>query len=384
MTKPDKTTAILVCVFIFIFHLFLFNSKCNAQEENEKIGYILDAIRQAQRPANNMRLKWKYETPDPVSVTLMVPGQEPPPSHIYTDRDYTVTIAGARSRIDTLITTSENKDQEPYLIHQTSEVFDGAKQRKLVNRLKGKKTTPLGWQSVRDKNSSLLNNILDGLPPALLARDSTHSRSIRDGSEDGQYLLEITRDDGVRYVLTVDANKGYNIVKYEVFVKNNRKDYEVNYTLKEYGNGVWYQAGREKIRYALRTQKPSVEERITFTSVEFDIDVPDETFHLDYPQGTKVWDSIIQDWFVVGTQKDLLIDDVLSESNWKHPAKSEGATENIASSEDEVAKDTNSSTKSPTSSEIASTNTGIVWALCLSGLLLSIIIVLLIVRKYRQ
>jgi hypothetical protein len=276
-----------------------------AVKEQVGIESLLEAIRQASRPADSMRIKWTYETIEPVGVRKLVPGREPPDQLPYTSIEYSATIRGICSRIESLqktYTTSE-KD-EPYDVRHSTAVFDGSRQLRLLDRIKGQRTTYLGWQYLRDKNSNSLSKNLSGWPFDLNNKRLIEKYSFRllDNPNPGIYLLEIIQDNGSIYHWTIDGNRGFNVVKIECFRAPKDKDYEVNFKLRQYKDRIWYISEREKIRYPVpgKGGKPRVEHKVRNTNAEFGVEVPDDTFVLEFPSGTKVWDDIQQDWFFVG------------------------------------------------------------------------------------
>ncbi|MBN1360499.1 MAG: hypothetical protein JW993_07905 [Sedimentisphaerales bacterium] len=114
------------------------------------------------------------------------------------------------------------------------------------------------------------------------------------------------------YHWTVAADRGYHVVKIECFRTPGDKAYETNIALREYEAGRWFVAGHERLRYPLSKAvrerlglaaaeaegEPRVEHRVRVTKVEFDIEVADETFVLEFPVGTRVWDDAIGDWVI--------------------------------------------------------------------------------------
>ncbi len=40
----------------------------------------------------------------------------------------------------------------------------------------------------------------------------------------------------------------------------------------------------------------------TITDVEFNPDISNGLFKLEFPQGAKVWDSVLKGWFIVGSE----------------------------------------------------------------------------------
>ena len=117
----------------------------------------------------------------------------------------------------------------------------------------------------------------------------------------GIHLLEIIKPDGSIYHFTVDGNRGFHVIKIERFRKPGDIDYETNFKLRQYQDGIWYIAEHERIRYPLSAKdgEARVEYRFRVTEAEFNIDVPDDAFKLEFPPGTKVWDDRLDMWFTV-------------------------------------------------------------------------------------
>lgn len=276
-----------------------------AVKEQVGIESLLEAIRQASRPADSMRIKWTYETIEPVGVYMLKPGREPPDHIPYTSIEYSATIRGICSRIEKLQKTYDtSKKDEPYDVRHSTAVFDGNRQRRLLDRIKGKRTTNLGWQYLRDKNSNSLSKNLSGWPFDLNNKSliEKYTFGLLDNPNPGIYLLEIIKDNGSIHHWTIDGNRGFNVVRIERFRAPGDKDYEVNFKLRQYKDRIWYISEREKIRYPLpgKGGKIRIEHKVRITDEEFGVEVPDDTFVLEFPSGTKVWDGIMQDWFVVG------------------------------------------------------------------------------------
>ncbi|MDH4241681.1 MAG: hypothetical protein OEW48_19145 [Phycisphaerae bacterium] len=274
-------------------------------KEQVGIESLLEAIRQASRPADSMRIKWTYETIEPVGVRRWVPDREQPDQLPYTSIEYSATIRGICSRIESLQKTyATSEKDEPYDVRHSTAVFDGSRQRRLLDRIKGQRTTNLAWQYLRDKNSNSLSKNLSGWPFDLNNKTliEKYTFGLLDNPNPGIYLLEIIKDNGSIHHWTIDGNRGFNVVKIECFRSPNDKDYEVNFKLRQYKDRIWYISERERIRYPLpgKGGKPRVEHKVRITDAEFGVEVPDDTFVLEFPSGTKVWDDIRQDWFFVG------------------------------------------------------------------------------------
>lgn len=290
-----------------------------AVKEQVAIESLLEAILQASRPADSMRIKWTYETVEPVGVYKSVPGWKPPDHLPHTSIEYSATIRGICSRIESLQKTyATSEKDEPYDVRHSTAVFDGNQQRRLLDRIKGQRTTNLGWQYLRDKNSSLLSKNLSGWPFDLNNKRliEKYTFGLLDSPNPGIYLLEIIKDNGSIHHWTIDGNRGFNVVKIERFRAPNDKDYEINFKLRQYKDGMWYISEREQIRYPSpgKGGKPRVEHKVRITDAEFGVEVPDDTFVLEFPSGTKVWDGILGVWFIAGVpDQPILETDVLEE-----------------------------------------------------------------------
>ncbi|HUT29605.1 MAG TPA: hypothetical protein VMX13_07430 [Sedimentisphaerales bacterium] len=274
---------------------------------------ILETIRQSSAPARTMQVKWTYETVDPTVFYFIKPGFKMPDETPQELREYVVTVSGIRSRIDSLEKTFKTSEsEEPYDVRRSTAVFNGTQQRRLENKIKGEGRTLLGWQYLRDKNSNLLSKMLFGWPFDLNNREllAKYSFNLLESPAPGIYVLEGRKGKGTSYHFTIDGNKGFNIVKIECFLGTGAKDYETNFKLKQYNDEIWYIAEREQMRYpqAGREAQPHIEYKMRVTQAQFNIDVPEETFELEFPHGTKVWDGITQDWLVIGGPEQPLFE----------------------------------------------------------------------------
>lgn len=293
----------LFCSLFLLLSLNLIADVVTDGQQDPPVQALLDAVRQAVRPAHNMRVEWSISTPNPTGWTReSIPSESGPP---YTEIEYEATLSGVRSRIESLHKSYQAEGQsEPYHIDQTVAVFDGTKQLKLQDRIKGEGRKLVGWQFLRDKNSSLVADILFDWPIDLNNQKliQNYTFQLLESPGPGLYLLEIIKDNGSIYHWTIDGNRGFNTIKIERFRSPGDKDYEIRTGLEEYVDGLWYPATREKIRYPLPGEggQPHVEEKVQVKSAEFNIEIPDETFVLEFPPMTRVWDDILQGWFVVG------------------------------------------------------------------------------------
>ena len=370
------------------------NVQSIAPEEQFATEYLLMAVRQASKPARNMRVKWTYETVAPVPAYPLMSGWKPPKQPPHTFAEYTATVRGICSRIESLNKTYETSaSKEPYDVRFSTAVFDGTRQRRLTDRIKGQSTTPLGWQYLRDKNSALLTQELFGWPFDLNNERLIQDYSFRllDSEKPGIYLLEIIKDNGSIHHWTIDGNRGFNVIKIERFRSPGDKDYEVNFKLKQYKDDLWYIAERERIRYPSpgREGKPRVEYRLLITEADFGIEVSDETFKLEFPHGTKVWDGTLKDWFVAGYPVPAVIEqESLDVSSQKKSAKCEEEIEIPKQQELRVeTPELNASrveTKQEKTLKVSLTTTPKLWYLLAVPLIVLVLIVLHAIKTKKE
>lgn len=364
------------------------SQKGTAVKEQIAIESLLEAIRQASRPADSMRIKWTYETIEPVGSYISKPGWKPLDHLPHTSIEYSTTIRGISSRIESLQKTyATSEKDEPYDVRHSKAVFDGSQQRRLLDRIKGQRTTNLGWQYLHDKNSNSLSKNLTGWPFDLNNKKLIEKYTFRllDNPNPGIYLLEIIKDNGSIHHWTIDGNRGFNVVKIERFRTLDDKDYEVNFKLHQYKDGIWYISERERIRYPVpgKGGKPRVEHKVRITDAEFGVEVPDDTFVLEFPSGTKVWDGILGVWFIAGVpdkpilEKDVPEEPARSKNGADHKPstgpKEKGLPANAAEAETLEAQTDRAKTPSGTLAETSGRNT-LLWSL----LVVPVIILLLI------
>ena len=284
------------------------------QNEQEQIQALLDAVCRAQKPTRNMRVKWISETFLPIIGRRK--GRDVAGGEYASERqlkmEFSATISGIRSRIEYLQKSYEAKDsKEPHRVTHNTRVFNGTTQRMLEKPIKAKRTKLLGRQYAQDMNSSALRYRLFEWSHDFELRDQEirkkYKFSLIESDIPGIYIVEAVNKYGARYHLTIDSERGFNLTKFECIRRDNSKDYEINTTLKQYADGIWYVAGRELIRHpseSLGRDKPYVQRTIHVTQAEFNIEIPEGTFELEFPIGTEVDDDISGDSFVVGDQRD--------------------------------------------------------------------------------
>ncbi len=277
---------------------------------------LLNALRQALRPDQNMRVEWVNQEVDPLRYFKIGQGTPVPQEQARKKIQYAAVMSGLRSRIDAReeVYLPEQSSDEPHTIRQWTSIFDGINQRRFENRLKGQTRTRLvGWQFTEDKNASQLSDELfcSGfyLNHPLAMRQ--YSFELAESPRPGIYLLDAVDKHQWRRRFTIDADKDFNVTKIECIRKDGSRDWVNNYKLKQYNDGIWFLAECERIRHPRpgRQGDPRIEYRIQVTRAEFNIDVPEDSFSLKFPVGTKVWDEILNSWFIVGGSKEPVIED---------------------------------------------------------------------------
>lgn len=262
-----------------------------------QIKAIVEAIRDAQRPSDSMHFEFEEEV---TGVGVVYKGGSNIPIRPPFDRSsYTVHLKGMRSRIEQRYRSfpdPESKEADVEELH--TYVFDGTRQKRLNVPIESKNILK-GWQYLLNKNRDLIKkkvyrSPIDFSDPDILSK---YTCELGHNEKDGVYTLEFIREGGIYYQYTVAPDKGYNILKMECY-SHRGLSYEVNYSLKQHDNGVWYPSKISKFRYY--NSKKLLENKIEFTKIEFNADIPDETFKLEFPVGAKIWDGILKDWFYVG------------------------------------------------------------------------------------
>jgi hypothetical protein len=274
--------------------------KADVQVEGENriekldIETLLSKVRKALQPTDNMRVSWQYETVEPFGVgTTECP---------HTVREYIATISGFKSRLEYLQKTYTSKaSEDPYDIRRKTYVFDGKQCRNLEERIKGVKTTPLGWEKPENVTVVLLYQELFACILPLHNKDelNEYKLSIVDSSSPGIYVIKVLGpEDEIPYQITIDGSRGFNIINTQWFGPKNTKTLEDTTDLRQYDDGIWYPAERRRIRYYPNgTHK--LEHIQKFSKLELDGKVPEETFKLEFPPGTKVWDTTQENWGII-------------------------------------------------------------------------------------
>lgn len=284
-------------------------------EQQDQIEVLIQAVRQAQKPSRNMRVKWSYELISG-GASLSLAGRAAPAQLGGWVFESEAKISNIRSRVEVLRRKFATKDGKELLdMSRTISVFDGKHYRCLKTNLVRKEIEHAGRIRLDDENHPIFTKQLFGNPFDFNSkRDLDKYRfEIAEDPTPNIYILDAVDEYGSRKRFTIDGGKQFNIVRVERIRANGTTDYEQNYKLKQNTGGTWYIAGYEMIRHPRPGSdgQPRIERRITVSSVEFDIEIPDETFSLEFPPGTRVFDGIIQTWYTVGTPEQPILEEGL-------------------------------------------------------------------------
>ncbi|MHC4645323.1 MAG: hypothetical protein ACYTBJ_07465 [Planctomycetota bacterium] len=302
---------------------------------------ILAKVRKAQRPAENMRIEWVCEKG---AGGAFFAGRAPPPEKRPRLTKYkgSAILSGSRSRVEERQETYYGKDiNEPGSILDHTYVFDGTEQRQLRKRTQGfQKQSSSGLIRFIDYNTHFLRQRLFGSQPLQLhkqeLKDYGFKLSLADSNAAGTFIIKVVEPKGHSYhLLTVDSNKGYNIIKHESFGSSDgRKFLEDNLKLEEHPGIGWFISERERLRFRRNQAEPAFDEKLAVTSVVFDMPLPaDDTFRLLLAQGMRVYDSSFyerQDSFPAGclseakhTQEDSVVTAILDGQADKEESRDE-------------------------------------------------------------
>ena len=268
---------------------------------------LLAKMRTATRPAETMRVHWtKGETASP-SEARLAPG-----NLVWKVKGCTALISGRRSRVDWAERLYPKKgDENPLQVKKITKVFDAHHHRVLTEEVKDGQTTYTGTISERHNNDGWLLATMHGVPAEL--SNLVDYKEAAKGIElkvmacekPGVYILDalvywrdVLKKTGPRHwQLTIDGNRGFNHVKSVLYGDDKSILKETNMTLRKYPGGIWYPARGERIEYS--GDKVISRKQIEIKA-DFNADVPEDAFKLQFPLGTKVHDLLTQCEIVIG------------------------------------------------------------------------------------
>jgi len=295
-------------------------------EKRQKLEMLIEAACQARRPSRNMRIKWTLTNPTPTAMVLKTSRKEPPPLDLSTNVvEFTAILSGSRSRIDQIDSVYKTGDISKLAdaVKNTIYVFDGNTHRDF-NQIRGSKVKQ-GSISSENENKSIFRTGLWVMGFNLCAPGVAENPNVtlEETQDPNIYIIDyLSPETGWIDRITIDAGKQYNVIKFENIKADGSYDYVIDYTYKEHPNGTWFLAGWKKIRYSLHNE-PAVTWASKVEDVEFDIEVTEETFKLEYPPGTRVWDEDIHESFIVGVPDEPVMEtDPLAEPEEDENGKS--------------------------------------------------------------
>jgi len=285
-----------------------FCTKSIAQDKliNPQIESLIKALEHAKKPADNFRFQYTKERKSgfsAISATLETDTIKQVP-YTHSLLDYTVTISGIRSRIDRE-TKKVNKetDSEPFDITRSIEVRDGTFCKELRYKPDQNDIPLTGIVIISDSNHSDMSYFAYGWPGDITKAflyDPSVFRLIP-SEEPDIYIIEF-KDAGTQRVY-IDSQKNFNIVKWQIRKSDDIVICELNYEFKQTEDGIWYPCKYQRINSPIlpngEQSPPTIEEIARIHNAEFDIDIPEDTFELEFPAGTKVIDNVIGGKYIV-------------------------------------------------------------------------------------
>jgi hypothetical protein len=227
--------------------------------------------------------------------------------------EFTATLSGSRSRIDKIDSVYQSGDisKPPDAIKNSISVFDGNTNRSF-NQIEGDEVKQ-GIIVSDNVNDSMLRVGLwvMGFDLCFPGVAENPNVTLKETQDPNIYIIDdLNPKTRWIYRMTIDAGRQYNVIKFETIKADGSYDYVIDYTHKKHPNGTWFMAGWEKRRYFIRAKKgnPAVTWAAKVEEVDFDIDVPEETFRLEYPPGTSISDSDTGVSYVVGAPEPPALD----------------------------------------------------------------------------
>lgn len=299
MKSRNSALTKLTCIFVITFSFCI-----ESFAQDKQIESLIKALEHAKKPAGNMRVKFTKERKSGFSGIL---GRQPVKQEPYTHSllDYTVTISCISSRIDSE-TKRVNKEtnSEPFNITRSIEIRDGTFFTELRYKPNQNDITKTGFINFADANHSDMSYFAYGWPRDITRTFLRTPSSFRliSSEESDIYIIEL-KDVGIQRVY-IDSQKNFNIVKWQLL--NATGDIvlgELNYEFKQTKDGIWYPSEYQRTDSHIlpngEQSPPTIVEKIKIHSAEFNIDIPEDTFTLEFPVGTRVRDKVIGGRYIV-------------------------------------------------------------------------------------
>ena len=234
-----------------------------------------DAICHAQRPCENMRIKFTQEIFDR-SLTSKKPSAIDK-EFILPSLEYSLTLLGSKAMIaETMKCGIHKKDEQKREIRKTFRLLPYIPSFPVIF----KRATTAGILR-RDHRGPTLGEVKSNLFGGYVFEKhddfKKHIVTISNGKRDGLYVLKrgSTR-------ITVDGGRGFNIVRIEHFLANGKIDFESIHDLNLHPNGIWFQSGYDMIRYAdpASSREARYHRCVRVNDVQFDIKFDENAFEL--------------------------------------------------------------------------------------------------------
>ncbi|MHC4501500.1 MAG: hypothetical protein ACYS21_20620, partial [Planctomycetota bacterium] len=168
-------------------------TKVEAKAETD-VETILEKVRKAQRPAQNMRIEWVSEKGR--GGVRFVKRAPPPEKQIRLTRyKGSAVLCGVRSRIEERQETYYGKElNEPGNIREYTYVFDGTQHRQLETGVKGfrRRRSVAGLQLTNTTCQLLRKRLFGGLRPPIHNEErlKEYELTLTQGEEPGTFILD--------------------------------------------------------------------------------------------------------------------------------------------------------------------------------------------------
>jgi len=250
------------------------------EADRKEIEALIAGIRHSIQPAKNMRVIFADD-------------------HVKrTDQDakhtvYTYTFSGNRSRLDVLYNNSYYINEEKFLKSKKTAVYDGIGFRQYSTDHKGRHFNPV-------KGFVDLNQItLFGSPFAhsfnFYDQNSYIYKSctfeLSDSDQPNIAILNVITESPSKQQIYIDTERGFNIVKIETILTNSSNKITFQCQLKQHPNGIWYTRQWKMTKYLsdyTSMRKAYVRLYPEVIDVQFDIDIDEDDFKLEFPADIEI------------------------------------------------------------------------------------------------
>ena len=234
---------------------------------------ILQMVRQAQRPFENMQIEWtdsdeywrKNDLVVQDAVILAAPYRE------RIDKKWRAVFNGPRSVVTCRTEYYRGQGGEgPNNFKDTISIFDGTRQLEFADYyvIKLQRIMRDGTLTMRNVNNVYLHHIIFGRYGPRIYHSQLLERSevkLRESEVPGIYILDlfeqVTANKAQHFRLWIDGNRGYHVIQIDAVYPDGTLDVRDKITLKQYPNGMWFPSVRETIRFGPEDQIEGVLEK---------------------------------------------------------------------------------------------------------------------------